>query len=562
MKYQKYISREFIKEWENFYINYLMMLKILFPMYKKYKERNNRGLENETNTINFHNLFEIEPLLDEENQLFPQNNGETNETSKVKEIFVKQFLLEVKKVDKFYKEKTNRDICHKIKEIKEQIKNSLKNNEFKINNESYEIAIKESFRDIYLTRKFVETNLEIKDNLIRKFKKYNGKEELNSLTDKVYIEDENGVVNNIVDIEEYINDYISFNCDLVFYDETLKNLEDEIVQLFVKNFSFKYKSKTEKFLKKSLGIESITKNDYFYLGFFFCLIIFQLFIIFNISWYYDIDLENDPKFKSIFPMMRGFFIVCLYWWVHGLNILVWTKGKIKYNEVFKVDSEYSSSIEIFKKAVIFTFVLLSCLLIYIIKIVWTKALFGIFELIPINCLSLICWGSIALYFFNSYDIWNLPQIFLRIIQNIQDYHERGALFPKFFSIINYILSISIALLSFLWPKSPFLHVFWFLFTFFSSYYSFDKNAIKDLDFLGKANNNSLGEKLNYKPKFIYHLISLYDLVLRFFWILTISPEVFGTLFRPEILSVILNTFEIARKGAWNFLKEENKYLIK
>jgi hypothetical protein len=78
-----------------------MMLKILFPMYKKYKERNNRGLENETNTINFHNLVEIEPLLDEENQLFPQNNGESNETSKVKEIFVKQFLLEVKKVDKF-----------------------------------------------------------------------------------------------------------------------------------------------------------------------------------------------------------------------------------------------------------------------------------------------------------------------------------------------------------------------------------------------------------------------------------------------------------------------------
>ena len=209
-----------------------------------------------------------------------------------------------------------------------------------------------------------------------------------------------------------------------------------------------------------------------------------------------------------------------------------------------------------------TFVLFSCLLIYIIKIVWTKALFGIFYLFFINCLSLIYWLPIVLYFYNLYDIWNLPQIFLRIIQNIQDYHERGALFPKFFSIINYILSISIALLSFLWPKSPFLHVFWFLFTLFSSYYSFEKNAIKDLDLLEKTNNNSLGEKLEYRPKFIYNLISLYDFVLRFFWVLTISPEVFGTLFRPEILSVILNTFEIARKGTWKFLKEEKKNLIK
>ena len=78
-------------------------------------------------------------------------------------------------------------------------------------------------------------------------------EDIYSETSKTFIEDENKdeEANNIRDIEEYIHDYISFNSDIVFYDETLKNFEDEIVNLFLQNFSFKYKSKTEKDLKQS-----------------------------------------------------------------------------------------------------------------------------------------------------------------------------------------------------------------------------------------------------------------------------------------------------------------------
>jgi SPX domain protein involved in polyphosphate accumulation len=39
MKYQKEISKSFIKVWEDFYINYLTMFKILEPEHEKYKER-------------------------------------------------------------------------------------------------------------------------------------------------------------------------------------------------------------------------------------------------------------------------------------------------------------------------------------------------------------------------------------------------------------------------------------------------------------------------------------------------------------------------------------------
>ena len=34
----------------------------------------------------------------------------------------------------------------------------------------------------------------------------------------------------------------------------------------------------------------------------------------------------------------------------------------------------------------------------------------------------------------------------------------------------------------------------------------------------------------------------------------------GTLFRPETLSIILNSLEITRRGCWNILKVENKHI--
>ena len=98
----------------------------------------------------------------------------------------------------------------------------------------------------------------------------------------------------------------------------------------MENFSYKYKSKTEKVLKKCVQKNDFTGIQTFYLGFFIGLLLFQLGIICILAWYYDIDMDNDVEFKSVFPMFRGFFIICLYWWMHGLNILIWTKADISY----------------------------------------------------------------------------------------------------------------------------------------------------------------------------------------------------------------------------------------
>ena len=639
MKYQKKISKTFIKVWEDFYISYMTMFDILNPVYKKYKENKKKQMEKELLSKSFSGNIDSDSLLPKESK---ENAIDVKESKSVKQRFQEQFMLELKKVDFFYNQNLNKVIRPKIKEIKDQIKHANKINEFKMNADAFEMALKETYKDISLTRKFIETNLDIKDTLMKKYKKYFGIQTFNSFSRKkidnnsqIIIEDEKENEEYDDELENTINEFINYQSSIGQYGDTLKSLEVEIEQCFGENFSFKYGSKTDKILKKYLKVKTITESQSFYLGLFIGFLLFQFGIICTLAWYYDIDMDRDPEFMSVFPMFRGFFVVCLYWWVHGLNITVWIKADISYRVIFQIDSNYSSPIQIFKRAAIFTFILLSCLLIYMIKRIYKGAFFGIFEPIPINTLPLICWGSLLVYTFCPFDIWNyegraflgqlakesfgsfllktgfrhvffmgqmcsfiatmrdmeytvcyyayydaplwakieycrktrgiyfflafLPN-FIRILQNIKEIYDSKKLFPKLFSIINYCLSISVALLSFLWPQHPSLHIFWLIFTFISSCCSFAWDIIIDFGFLEKGKNYPLRNKLYYKPKIIYYLIALYNFVLRFFWLWTISPEVLGTFLRPETLSIILNSLEITRRGCWNFLKVENKHI--
>ena len=639
MKYQKKISKTFIKVWEDFYISYMTMFDILNPVYKKYKENKKKQMEKELLSKSFSGNIDSDLLLPKESK---ENAIDVKESKSVKQRFQEQFMLELKKVDFFYNQNLNKVIRPKIKEIKDQIKHANKINEFKMNADAFEMALKETYKDISLTRKFIETNLDIKDTLMKKYKKYFGIQTFNSFSRKkidnnsqIIIEDEKENEEYDDELENTINEFINYQSSIGQYGDTLKSLEVEIEQCFGENFSFKYGSKTDKILKKYLKIKTITESQSFYLGLFIGFLLFQFGIICTLAWYYDIDMDRDPEFMSVFPMFRGFFVLCLYWWVHGLNITVWIKADISYRVIFQIDSNYSSPIQIFKRAAIFTFILLSCLLIYMIKRIYKGAFFGIFEPIPINTLPLICWGSLLVYTFCPFDIWNyegraflgqlakesfgsfllktgfrhvffmgqmcsfiatmrdmeytvcyyayydaplwakieycrktrgiyfflafLPN-FIRILQNIKEIYDSKKLFPKLFSIINYCLSISVALLSFLWPQHPSLHIFWLIFTFISSCCSYAWDIIIDFGFLEKGKNYPLRNKLYYKPKIIYYFIALYNFVLRFFWLLTISPEVLGSFLRPETLSIILNSLEITRRGCWNFLKVENKHI--
>ena len=641
MNYYKEISKSFIKVWEDFYINYLALFGILDPVYKKYKEQKKKRIEKQYISLNFSKNIDSEPLLDS-----PSNDKDKSElklAKKVSEKFKEQFLAELKKVEFFYDQNLTKSIFPKIKELKEQINHSIKINEFRVHKETFEMAIKEAYKDIHLIYKFVETNFEIKDKLLKKYRKYLGiysrdkKKDPKDKNNEIIMEEQENDENeeNIEEVESSIKNFITFQSKIGNAKETLDSLKEEVTQLFVQNFSSKYSSKSEKELKKCVQNNNFTESQSFYLGFFIGLLIFELSIICIIAWYYDIDMDNDPDFKSVFPMFRGFFIVCLYWWMHGVNILVWTKADISYKIIFQVDNDASSPIEIFKRAAFFTFILLTSVLIYMIKRIWTGVFFGILDPIPIHRIPLICWVSLLLVIFMPFRIWNysgrawlgklakesftsflfktgfrhvyfMSQLcsfiapmrdieyticyyayydaplwakkeyckktrgiyffiaffpnFIKILQSIREIKESKKLFPKIYSIMNCCLSITVALLSFLWPQYPSLRILWVIFTFISSCSSFTWDILIDFGFFEKGKNYPLRNKLYYRPKIIYYFICIYDFILRFFWLLTISPEVLGTLFRPETLSIILNSFEITRRGCWNIIKIENKHI--
>ena len=641
MKYQKEIRKSFIKVWEDFYINYLALFNILDPVYKKYKEFKKKRMEKQYKSLTFSDNIDSQPLLDSQ---YP-SKSDFRESSHIRDKFKEQFLIELQKVDFFYNENINKIIRPKLKEIKEQLNHSIKLNEFRIHCETFEMAIKEAYKDIYLIHQFIEINLEIKNKIINKYKKYfgiysnNQNKNVQLKNTQIIIEDEQendeNEDNNNDEVESVINNFIDFKSSIGNEKDTFNSLKEEITQLFIENYSYKYKSKTEKVLKLCIHNNKFTESQTFYLGFFIGLLLFQLGIICIIAWYYDIDMDNDIEFKSVFPMFRGFFIVCLYWWMHGINILVWTKANISYRIIFQVDNNYSSPIEIFKRAAIFTFILLTSLLIYMVKRIWAGVFFGILDPIPIRRIPLICWVSLIIVVFCPFKIWNysgrawlgklakesltsflfktgfrhvffMSQLcsfiapmrdieyticyyayydaplwakkeycknargiyffiaffpnFIKILQSIREIYESRKYWPKICSIMNSCLSISVALLSFLWPQYPSLHIFWLIFTFISSCSSFIWDISVDFGFFESGKNFPLRNKLYYKPKIIYYLICLYDFILRFFWLLTISPEVLRTLFRPETLSIILNSLEITRRACWNIIKVENKHI--
>ena len=243
MEYQKEISKSFIKVWEDFYINYIALINILEPIHKKYKEHKKKRIEKQYQSLNFSKNIDSEPLLEDQTE----DKIDIKESKSISDKFRQQFLLELQKVDFFYSENINKSIRPKIKEIREQINHCIKVNEFRINSEIFEMAIKEAYKDIHLINQFVETNIEIKNKLLGKYKKYlglynNNKTQVNK-NSQIIIEDdlENDEENNNDEVENVINDFISFKSNIGTAKDTFESLKEELTQLFVQNYSFKYK---------------------------------------------------------------------------------------------------------------------------------------------------------------------------------------------------------------------------------------------------------------------------------------------------------------------------------
>jgi hypothetical protein len=238
-------------------------------------------------------------------------------------------------------------------------------------------------------KEFIELNLKANFKLFKKFEKYTK-----------YLKVKVDVVSTV---EEFIRNSLM--------EEPLKlisEIQSEIEKVFYSNFFDKYTFQALKKLKEYTTPTYFTQLQSFYFGFFVGILLVLLILCILIARYYDIDMDDDAEFKTIFPMFRGFLILCMYLWLLGLNVYAWNKAHVNYKLCFQFKNHYSDTISIFKRAALFSTVLVCMILCYMIIRTKLYILSDLLDFIPLQMIPLICWLMMLGYLFFPKEIFNHP----------------------------------------------------------------------------------------------------------------------------------------------------------
>ena len=312
---------------------------------------------------------------------------------KIIEIFRTQMLLEIKKVEFLFYQNT-KYYHERIIKIEEQLEYINKNKQLKEMKASIEIAIKELFKEINYMKRFVELNLKAKGKIIKKFTKFT--KDLKSNQNFEYRN------NFLSELENTMS-----NSNLSNAVQIISVQSSAIEKLFGEHFFYKYADKAIKILKDYGEQTFFTHMQSFYFGFFVGLMAILFILCLLIGEHFDIDMDDDAKFKIIFPMFRGYLVFILYYWYLGVNVYVWNKYHINYKLAFNFnDNHYSDVIRIFKRAAIFSFVFMFLLLCYMILRAQIPIVSDIFAFIPLELTPLCCWFTVIIYLFIPLKIFN------------------------------------------------------------------------------------------------------------------------------------------------------------
>jgi hypothetical protein len=139
--------------------------------------------------------------------------------------------------------------------------------------------------------------------------------------------------------------------------------------------------------------------------------------------------------------------------------------------------------------------------------------------------------------------------------------DTGKRYPHILNITKFTISLFVSLFSFLKPSFPMFYPVWFATSLVSTCFGVYWDLHMDYGFFVKGNKNfPLRDKLLYKSKVYYYMAIIVTVFLKFFWLLTISPEIVEGWFRPETLSIISFSLTIFGRCMWNCFKLEMKHL--
>jgi len=105
-----------------------------------------------------------------------------------------------------------------------------------------------------------------------------------------------------------------------------------------------------------------------------------------------------------------------------------------------------------------------------------------------------------------------------------------------------------------------MNYLWITLALISTIYSALWDIRYDFGFLEDGPNYPLRNKLIYDYSFAYYAVAVLNFIFRFLWLVTLSPEIMDSFIRPELSALIIYACEITRRGMWNFIRVEYKYI--
>ena len=390
MKFGQFLLENMVSEWRLFYIDYHKLKKLLKSfkkhfLYNTHKSIKESKLTNKSFSLKDQN--QNQAIRRQDSIFKPDKFQLTIVTKKI--TFYRQLCIELYKVKFFYDRNMNY-YKNKLLKIEKHLSVISKYENLSYLKKNYESAIIELYKEMGYMNKYIDLNLQAKRKIIKKFNKYLESQDNLKIKTKATIEQEEEIKKML----EYIDNTI-INNDI----NTISNIESDIEQLFKKYFYDKYLFNAIKILKESKAEVSIKQKYAFYLGFFIGILLIIFILCILIGNHFHIDMDDDAKFKTIFPMFRGYLVMVLYYWFLGLNVFVWNTYHINYKLAFNFDSHYSPVVSIFKRAAFFTMIVAIMLLCYMIERTQIPILYDLVSFIPLEFTPLISYIVAILYLF-------------------------------------------------------------------------------------------------------------------------------------------------------------------
>ena len=395
------IEKEIISEWSEFYIDYKILKAIIYPLKKihdtniisKKKKNENNNTSNDDNPLN-------EGLLSNNEQKEDENINEKNNSSIVNNIFNKYFNQLNIEINKFYYFDyllQSKRHSKRFDEIIQQLTYIESHPTMKMFKDQLGESLKNFYRDISSYQLFIDTNINIKNLTFEEVEQY-----LNDMN----ILDNSPIKLKLNKIKEEINSKLESASE--YNKKVLKEIEEQYTLFFQNQYKNEKKTPVE-ILKDFLTPEKV-KSEEKNLEILNILILIMLSLgalCYSINYFYlEIDIDQDPEFRSVFPMYRTYGIICLYLWTLGLNVWVWNNANINYKALFTFDNHYSTVTEIFIRAAGFTNILFLAFLLYMITRTNFGSYLGLNQYGIDGILPGLMWLFMILYFFWPFKNFN------------------------------------------------------------------------------------------------------------------------------------------------------------